>query len=401
MTLRPMRVFWASLIGGACLVAALLPSEAAPVFARKYGFNCTMCHSNFPRLNDFGQRFRSNGYQLPGREDDEKTVLEGPAPFAARTSAGYNYDRFKNTSDAEDVNQFQVNGLDLLSGGVITRNVGYFMIYTPQITGSRGIAAQDGALEMANVVFSHVTSLNLTARVGRFEGAFVPISAKRMLTFAPYEIYDVASPGGLVMSDTQTGVEVAGGTPCGFRYAAGWVSGSPTNLSGDAPSDFYVRAAKIFGAGEGQTAGHRVGLLGYWGKARPTDSSLPDSGRQDLSRWGADATINLREWSFDAQYLKGTDDAGLWGGSGDFDFSGGFVQASYLPSTKLVGLVRYDWVNGPDAMGSDIKRWTLASRYYLADNLALHGEYSHRTQDMSSYPQAKEDFFTARVDWAF
>ena len=46
------------------VVAATLWAQSAsavPVFARKYGFNCTMCHSDVPRLNDFGQRFRMNG----------------------------------------------------------------------------------------------------------------------------------------------------------------------------------------------------------------------------------------------------------------------------------------------------------------------------------------------------
>ena len=60
------------------------PSSAVPVFSRKYGFECTNCHSSYPRLNDWGVRFRNNGYQLPGRENEERTVLKGPAPFAAR-----------------------------------------------------------------------------------------------------------------------------------------------------------------------------------------------------------------------------------------------------------------------------------------------------------------------------
>ena len=43
----------------------LMLSQAAmaiPAFARKHGFNCNMCHVAFPKLNDFGQRFRDNGY---------------------------------------------------------------------------------------------------------------------------------------------------------------------------------------------------------------------------------------------------------------------------------------------------------------------------------------------------
>ncbi len=63
---------------GRCSPCWPAPAGAVPVFARKYGLNCTNCHSAFPRLNDWGQRFRANGYRLPGRENEEKTVLERP-----------------------------------------------------------------------------------------------------------------------------------------------------------------------------------------------------------------------------------------------------------------------------------------------------------------------------------
>src|SRR5450759_2603304 len=57
-------------------------SNAIPAFARKYGFNCNMCHSGFTRLNDLGQRYRDNGYQIPGQEGKEKTVFDaGPVSY--------------------------------------------------------------------------------------------------------------------------------------------------------------------------------------------------------------------------------------------------------------------------------------------------------------------------------
>ena len=54
------------------------PGQAIPAFARKYGFNCMMCHTAYPKLNDWGQRYRDNGYQLPGQEGKEKTVFDSP-----------------------------------------------------------------------------------------------------------------------------------------------------------------------------------------------------------------------------------------------------------------------------------------------------------------------------------
>lgn len=45
-------------------------AEAVPAFARKYGFACTQCHSNWPTLNEYGRQFKMNGY-VPSRDSEE------------------------------------------------------------------------------------------------------------------------------------------------------------------------------------------------------------------------------------------------------------------------------------------------------------------------------------------
>jgi hypothetical protein len=73
-----------------CFFEFMLPfdGQAIPEFARKYGFNCNMCHTGFTKLNDFGQRFRDNGYQIPGQQGKEKNVFEGGFPLAMRMPFG-------------------------------------------------------------------------------------------------------------------------------------------------------------------------------------------------------------------------------------------------------------------------------------------------------------------------
>jgi len=383
------------------LLAAVRPASAIPVFARKYGFNCTMCHSTFPRLNDFGQRYRANGYQLPGREEDDQTVLEGPTPLALRTTFGYTSDTFDNLPDEEDVSLFRVEGLDLLSGGLLGRNIGYFMIYTPEINGSNWVEEQPGTLEMANVMFSNLASTKLNARVGRFEPAYVPFSVKRNLSRTPYEIYEFAFPGGPPFSDTQVGIELSGYCNRGYSYALGWLDGSETNESDDTPSDVYLRLAKVFGEGEGQTAGQRLGFTGYFGKARPEGAS-PGASRESFDRFGVDVSLNHKEWNLGVQCLWGSDDAALWGTPTDVDYSGGFVELNYLPSTKFTGFTRFDWVNTPLVLDEDLTRFSVGGRYHIEDNLAVHAEYSHGSWDGAPLAlDASEDFFTTRLDWAF
>jgi len=397
------------LLALATLVVVLpTPSFAVPIFARKYGFECTMCHSAFPRLNDFGARFRQNGYQLPGRENEERTVLQGPAPFAGRISAGWNVRNYT------DVNQFQLNGLDLLSAGVLAKNIGYFAIYVPEIKESSGVVGQEGTLEMANVVFSNIGTSWFNVRAGRMEPAYVAISAKRRLSFTPYAIYDYAFPGGLALSDTQTGVEVYGQARwprSGFAlgYAAGYMNGTGTNQN-DSPADFYGRAYVVIGAGEGQTAGQRIGLVAYQGKATPTQQG----GRACFMRYGLDASLNVKQWNLALQYLRGTDSMELWNATRDGTFWGGFAELSWQPLTRLVAFARYDLVNIPDFTDSDLQLpdpnvvtyptgFTIGARYYLVDQLALHGEYTNRTLDFSgsSLPDEKETFYTLSIDFAF
>lgn len=389
-----MMLFGAAL--GSLLASAGSPAGAAPIFARKYGFKCSMCHAGFPRLNDFGQRFRNNGYRLPGRETDEKLVYELQAPLALRTSAGYNFEHFTKTPGSANVSSFQLNGLDVLSAGLLSKQIGYWMVYTPPLSASNAVAGQDGSLESANVVFSFPKTNWARVRAGRFEPAYVPFSVKRSLSVAPYEIYNLAFTGGPAFSETRTGLEVTGFGRTGSSYAAGWLTGSGTNRSSDSPSDLYLRVAKAFGGGEGQTAGHRLGLTGYYGQARP-DASLPVRGQQAYTRLGLDGTGNLGPWSLGAQVLFGHDPRALWGTGKGVSFNGGFVEALYLPATRWVGFGRFDWVDGPASIASDVTRWTLGARHYLQDSLALHVEGSAR----SASGGARDNSATCRVDWAF
>ncbi|MDA8130104.1 MAG: hypothetical protein M0011_01235 [Elusimicrobia bacterium] len=381
----------------AVLAAGAPEAGAVPVFARKYGFSCNMCHSGFPRLNDFGVRYRQNGYRLPGREGEERTVLQGHSPVALRTSAGYNYDRFHNAAGAT-VRQFQLNGVDLLSGGLLSRDAGYIFVYVPEVAGSGGVAAQTGTLEMASVVFPELGTTWLNVRVGRFEPAYAAFSVKRHLSVSPYEAYDFGFKGGAPFSDTREGVEVTGHGG-GFGYAAGAINAPSPAGSSQTSTDLYARAEKVFGEGEGQTAGYKVGLTGYTGRAR-SDASLPQYSRRGYSRAGVDASLNYLNLNLALQYLNGTDDKTLWGRTRDLTYSAGFAELSYFPSVSLTCFARYDEVGGPRSAGAQISRWTLGGRYYPADNVALHPEYSFRKQGQPG-GAATEAFFTARVDFAF
>jgi hypothetical protein len=395
----------AALLFLAIALAGLWPqgANAVPVFARKYGFECTMCHSNIPRLNDFGQLYRMNGYRLPGRENEEKTVLQVQAPIAFRTSAGYNVENYNSDSET-DLSAFQLNGLDLLSAGVLARKMGYFMVYVPQMASSRGVAGQEGSLEMASVVMNHLGSQWVNLRVGRFEPAYVPFSVKRQLGVAPYEVYEAAFPGGPAFSETQSGLEFYGWGRQRLAYALGWVTGSETNQPDDVPADVYGRVSWVLGNGWGQTMGQRIGVVGYLGQARPNLRATV--GQESFYRLGADASLNAFHCNLALQYLYGREDPVLWdreAGADDVTWSGGFAELSCLPRVDLVAFARFDFVDAPTGSNTDVTRATVGGRYYFVDNVALHLEYSYRTMNaaIEGADDATLSFVTARLDLAF
>jgi hypothetical protein len=360
-----------------------------------------MCHTAFPRLNDFGARYRFNGYRLPGEEAKERTVLESPPPFAARANAGFDYVDFRHDPQGEDVRHFQVTGIDFLSAGLLGRHIGFMVVYPPPLPAARGIAEQEGTLEMANVVFSSLGTRWLNVRAGRFEPAYVAFSDKRRLTVSPYLAYETAFPGGPPLSDTQEGIEVSGYQFSGFSYAAGWINGSSTNRLSDVPEDFYARAAYVFGPGEGQTAGQRIGLSAIYGRARP-DSSVAVDSRRHYWRFGADASLTFRQLNLELQYLMTRDSGELWGQGSEVTISSGFAQLNYFPIDELAAFARYGFVATPQRIDSD--EWQLAAgaRYYFVYQLALHAEYSYRSRQQAvTGPRALEHFATLRLDWAF
>ena len=59
----------------AILLLGIAPAYGIPAFARKFGLPCSACHEAWPMLNNFGQTFKDNGYQL-GNDRDAPQPLE-------------------------------------------------------------------------------------------------------------------------------------------------------------------------------------------------------------------------------------------------------------------------------------------------------------------------------------
>ncbi len=404
-------------------------SQAIPAFARKYGFNCNMCHTAYTKLNDFGQRFRDYGYQMPDQEGMEKNVIESTVPLALRTSFGL----LSSHQSKDDSFSFALNGLDLLAAGVLHKNVSFLMIYTPRLdepaadyTGASNGSnpSQLGVLESANLVFSNIVKDAVNLRVGRFEPAYHPFSSKRSFyLMQPYEVYTFSTPfNDFVFDDNQIGIEVTGHFKKGLRYGFGVVNGNGANPDNSNAKDVYFRLAQVIGRGEGQNAGHRVGVFGYFGM-QPTTHLLtttsPDgtgSGHNNKAfrRLGGDVSFNWRTFNLHGMFMQGVDNMairniGVPADSAiaeDYKFTGGFAQldCALMMNNRLVGSVLYNWVKPPATdENSKVNAFSVLARYYLGDwtavNVALHGEFTHRIQGDTE--KSTTNHFALLLDFAF
>lgn len=396
--------------------------SAIPAFARKYGFNCNMCHTAFTKLNDFGQRFRQHGYQIPGQEGNEKNVFAASIPLAMRTSMGL----VVGGNDSTTTSSFNINGLDILAAGVLHKNISFLLIYTPRIdepaadyTGAGGGAnpSQLGALESAALVFSNLVPDILNVRVGRFEPAYHAISSKRVYYLvSPYDLYEYGTENNqFVFGDNQMGIEATGDFRAGFHYAAGVVNGNGANPDNNKYKDVYLAMHQVIGRGEGQSAGQRVGVFGYYGWQPTTFDSLTGpmgenegGDNKGFYRIGGDVSLNYRTLNLRAMFMQGVDDKALnpLDPAEDYEFNGGLVELDWagLYNNRMVASAMVNWVNPP--CGDDDKQvlaYSGAVRYYLGDwtaiNVALHAEYLHR--EIGQENPFKDDIVALMLDFAF
>ena len=382
-----------------------------------------MCHTAYPKLNDFGQRLRANGYQIPGQSGLENTVFETSIPLALRTTVGHTVSTNKNGTTAG----FGLYGLDLLAAGVLHKNISFMFIYTPRIdepaadfhgpdNGSN--PAQTAAIESASLIFSNLAGEKLNLRIGRFEPAYHLFSSKRpYYIMQTYEIYAFA-PGNnpFAFADNQIGIEASGRFKPGLNYSLGFINGSGAAPDNNIGKDFYATLSKTFGKGEGQSAGQRLGVFGYFGSqptnftgtvVAPTGETNGKDSRA-FYRFGGNLSLNWKMVNLQAMIMKGSDNKvfNSFAPLQDYSFWGGFVQLDLaaLANNRLVASLLYNWVQPPDY--DRLNRMTgygALLRYYLgswsAVNIALHAEYSHRSLG-ADHPR-KDDVFTLLLDFDF
>ncbi len=410
------------------VVSSSQSSFAIAAFARKYGLPCSACHDAWPKLNNFGQTFKDNGYQL--MNDRDAPIWQNPSywPVAFRITPNWDLEHVgKVTTDQaasgyQSVNThgFNLTGLDILTAGTLNKDISFLLVPSSDETGA--FHFESAWVRFDNMFHSSWANL----KFGKMELDNL-ISEKRTLLLSPngasYQFYHFlpfgdTNPNVFGIGDNQLGMEFMGHSKNDYtRFSASILSSDDGNV--DVPYgstyDANFTASTAFNAGS--LGLQRIGAQAYIGQA-PTyyltqgGAALPGTGRGNRS-FAREAVFGLFYFGkFDVTPMFGhgsesaylanyVDTAGvapvLPAGSHNPSWNNAMVEAHYLPNPQLIFIYRYDAIfmhqQPNDALPSDAGNTlanTVAFRYYpfmhSRAGFALHGEFSHVSQKHAFTP---------------
>ena len=364
-------------VTGACLVVAMAVSgggskaytayslavhktKAIPAFARKYGLRCSVCHTVWPELSAFGQRFKDNGYQLGNDRDSPIWQNNAYWPIAMRTTPQLHLESTTHqVTDAapggKTITQagFDLSGVDFLVLGTLYKNITFGLVPTLDADGTTG-------LEAAFVRFDNLgNSPWANLKVGKFEldnllseKRFTWLSANGGQLYA-YHYLPVGSTNNFGFGDNQIGAEFSGHSLNSYtRYSVSLLTtddGTP-GLPGGKSLDAMFTASRAFAMGSG-LGPQRIGVFGYLGH-RPTAmetvnaglDTIPGTGSANKSflRIGATAQLWLGNLELLPLFSHASDDAALGPGTDKPTWNSALLEAHYVVNPQFLVQGRYE-----------------------------------------------------------
>jgi hypothetical protein len=415
MNLRPRLCTVLVLISSFLFIAT--DAHAFPAFARKYGLRCSACHVAWPILNDFGWRFKDNGYQL--MNDRDAPIWQNPSywPVSFRMTPNWHRESADKvqvdtaagpgTGEVEVTsNGFDNSGLDILAGGTLYKNISFLLVPSADETGAFHF---ESVWTQVNNLF-HTPWVNI--KFGKFE-LDNWISEKRIPSLSAtggiYQNYHFIPVGDnnffAQLGDNQLGIQWLGHSANDHtRVSAALFSsndGNPDLVNANTYSGYFSASQGFDVGGLGL---QRVGGYYFVGSA-PTYSltnnsvAIPGSslGTKGFYRAGFFGDFYISRFEIPVYYQHGSDskyfgtatpaNGVLPDGAQDPSWNGFFVEPRFIFNPQLLFFQRDEFVRmsqqalitNPSDLGN-LDVYTFGVRWYpimtSRAGFALHGEYS-------------------------
>jgi hypothetical protein len=495
--MKSLRLQAAILLFGVLAILALplsrpQKSYAIPAFARQYGTSCSTCHTDFPKLNDFGKAFKDAGFKFP--KDDESMIKTPPVMLGAPAQSemwprvvwpgtipglppiGLRMNSFFQTVSANrgapnatllpgatppfftPRTDFQTGLFSIFTAGNFGSGIAFWVDDDLSVAGANSNGGLgDGYLKFVDIGrFVHLPADALSLRVGQFE-LDLPFSPARSYNLSGWDVFDQSNIGVVGMGNVANnfafsapgqGIEISGGHLYrGYHYSFALInqntSGAPPNdpgfvgaqtaFSSDANfKDLYGRFSYRFNlerdpesrnaiqaAGATGPRDHTFISLGtfyFYGRSVQRFSGLfPGTlnptvitAREPFYRVGGDFNFNYRAFNLYGVIVYGHDHNLIpvddllnpfplqpthFVRGVPVTYTGGFLQADYMPYPWMMLIMRYDAVNStsdrintllgeagtfPGAFNSTRNRFTPGAQFLIRANIKASVEYQVR-----------------------
>ena len=402
------------------LLAGIQPAYGIPAFARKYGLRCSDCHEAWPKLNNFGQMFKDNGYQLMTGRD--APIYQQASYFPIMFRSQVLWHRESSNGVPVDIvpgnpaggqmestittSSFDTSGVDIFVAGTLYKNISFAV--QPFLDSSGKGHLEDYFVRFDNLLGSRWLNL----KVGKFELDNL-ISEERELFmsdqggfYQSYHFTPVGDRTAFGLGDRQLGAELLGHSSNGYtRYSFSVLNsndgqvGSPVNsydiygdftqgfelpklglqrvgafaYVGERPTFFQTSGGNpIVGTGTGNRSFNRIGVYGLW-----------YAGKFDLSTFYMHGSDNV----FLGNGVQANQPSALPLGAVGPMWNSGFVELHYTYNPQLVLLSKFETVQMSRAANpglrknlGDVRVWTVGYRWYPIMSpragLAWHQEYA-------------------------
>ena len=352
---------------GAVLTALFMlmgsAANATPFFARQYGVACTMCHSGFPRLNEFGLAFKANNFRMPNAEKAAVLAWQKSVPIAVQIKP--TYQRFHDPGSTSQFTDTQI-----LAGGLLTQRTAFYLHDTlffdgkPQPFPNWELWGQHVLDEKHKIML----------KAGQFElpWAYSP-EVNRTTISTPTLFFSAAvDPNDVTLGSTVSGLQLSAAPGKWQLYVEG---GAPaSNATGNAVGEreFFGRFRDVFLKVAHGEPSRNVGLFGYF--THPDRKRTDPSSEESAFRYGLDGIWLWKAYQFQgmAVYGENSDPGGIG--------VRGIVRGALLEVDRMFlknagATIRLDVAsrsfNGAHGY-HDAK--TIALRYYPFPHLKLIGE---------------------------
>lgn len=362
------------------------PASANPAFARKFGMPCSGCHVAWPLLNNFGQVFKDNGYQMMNDRDSPIWRDKSYWPIAMYGIPEWHRESSSNqpvdTVPGNGANQsaqrvtsqgFDFSGVAWWMSGTLNKNISFLLlptIFTLNPNNSWSITFESAWVRFDNLLGS--SWLNL--KMGKYE-TDLPVSEKRSLNFSNYgglyEVYHffpVGSNPTMIadlqgLNSNQLGIELLGHNANSYtRYSLNIDSsnaGSFANPYGKSV-DFYGTFQQAWNVPHDLGYMKAMGFtyIGQWPTYFQTSGGNAIAGTGTGNKiWTASGASLLwftPKWVWDNVFVHGTENAylatntpsntSLPAGARTAIWNGGFSEADYMYTPQLAFIGRYEMV---------------------------------------------------------